>query len=101
LDLGRRSRTVGRKLRRHVLHRDGGVHRGRLYQPIPARSPPCPPLVPRRNHRCRQSDQSLLVSPSCVHPSRRPGHPSDRDQPDPTETTPIGAPFPRPDNPAS
>ena len=24
LDLGRRSRTVGRKLRRHVLHRDGG-----------------------------------------------------------------------------
>jgi hypothetical protein len=24
LDLGRRSRTVGRKLRRHVVHRDGG-----------------------------------------------------------------------------
>ena len=73
------------------------MHRGRLYQQIPARSPPCPPLVPRREHRYRQSDQSLLVSPSRVSPPGRSPDPPDRDQSDPTETTPIGAPFPRPD----
>ncbi len=72
------------------------MHRGRLYQQIPARSPPCPTWSHGGPHRHRQSDQPLLVSPSCLSPSGRSPHPPDRDQSDPTETTPIGASFPRP-----
>ena len=65
---------------------------------LPARSTPRAPLGPRRKNRCGQSDHPLLVSPSCIRtPRRTPDHPS-RSLSGQTETTPIGAPFPRPDN---
>ncbi len=73
------------------------VHRGRLPLQLSPRSSSCHPLVPWWKNRCRQSDHSLLVPPSCVHTPRRPPDHSTRRLQSQTETTAIGAPFPRPD----